>query len=466
MRGEKKTLDKKGENLKLRKIAQKQKMKERGITLIALVVTIIILLILAGVTLNIALSDNGLFSKAKKAADDYNQKSIEEELQILYAEKQMENYENKSSGKADVTELLEEKLGEGNITQENINDFNNHLKQYGEEIKGISSTTDFAKIGQEGETEYPIDGIYVQLSDISLDSGFTPIGTEENPFTGVYNGNGKSIKSLTITSTEENTGMFGVNGGTIKNVKIENCTITSEYAKVGAIAGKNIGLIEKCSIEKGEISSSGEINKDESRKGSRVGGICGENDNKGRILDCSNSANVSGLCRGVGGICGIQMNGTVNNCLNTGKISGNSGVGGIDGTTSGDKDSTNSISNCVNRGEIVGELKEGTSENGDVGGIVGASWFKIEGCKNEGSITNTKNCCGGIAGYNWGMINNCINTAKITCTRTGNSASTGGIVGGSSGSISKCSNNGQVVSEDDSYWTGGVCGYLRFRFYC
>ena len=44
-----------------------------------MVVTIIILLILAGVTLNIALSDNGLFSKSKKAAEEYDQAQSEEE---------------------------------------------------------------------------------------------------------------------------------------------------------------------------------------------------------------------------------------------------------------------------------------------------------------------------------------------------------------------------------------------------
>ena len=40
---------------------------EKGITLVALVVTIIVLLILAGVTLNIALGQNSLLTKAKKA---------------------------------------------------------------------------------------------------------------------------------------------------------------------------------------------------------------------------------------------------------------------------------------------------------------------------------------------------------------------------------------------------------------
>ena len=41
--------------------------KERGITLITLVITIIILIILAGVSINLVLGENGILSKAKEA---------------------------------------------------------------------------------------------------------------------------------------------------------------------------------------------------------------------------------------------------------------------------------------------------------------------------------------------------------------------------------------------------------------
>lgn len=56
--------------------------KEKGITLIALVVTIIILLILAGVTLSLALSQNGLFDRARNAADKYSA-AQENEVKIV-----------------------------------------------------------------------------------------------------------------------------------------------------------------------------------------------------------------------------------------------------------------------------------------------------------------------------------------------------------------------------------------------
>ncbi len=41
--------------------------KVKGITLIALVVTIIVLLILSGITINTLFSDNGIISQAQKA---------------------------------------------------------------------------------------------------------------------------------------------------------------------------------------------------------------------------------------------------------------------------------------------------------------------------------------------------------------------------------------------------------------
>ena len=58
----------------------------KGITMVALVITVIILLILAGVTINIAIGDNGIISKMKNAIELYKQAQIREdkELENLY----------------------------------------------------------------------------------------------------------------------------------------------------------------------------------------------------------------------------------------------------------------------------------------------------------------------------------------------------------------------------------------------
>lgn len=51
---------------------------QKGITLVALVITIIILLILAGVTITLTLGENGIFKTAEKAGENYTQAQREE----------------------------------------------------------------------------------------------------------------------------------------------------------------------------------------------------------------------------------------------------------------------------------------------------------------------------------------------------------------------------------------------------
>ncbi len=66
---------------------RKVNYKEMGITLIALVITIIILLILAGVTLSTALSQNGLFQRAKIAGENYKRAEADETEKLGEVEK-------------------------------------------------------------------------------------------------------------------------------------------------------------------------------------------------------------------------------------------------------------------------------------------------------------------------------------------------------------------------------------------
>ena len=57
------------------------KKQNKGITLIALIITIIVLLILAGVSIS-ALSGDGIFKKATNASEIYSEKSAKEKLQL------------------------------------------------------------------------------------------------------------------------------------------------------------------------------------------------------------------------------------------------------------------------------------------------------------------------------------------------------------------------------------------------
>ena len=68
--------------------------KERGITLIALIVTIIVLLILAGVTISLAIKDQGIFTKAKKAGTKYKEQEAAEQTGLNTADEEMQNVMN------------------------------------------------------------------------------------------------------------------------------------------------------------------------------------------------------------------------------------------------------------------------------------------------------------------------------------------------------------------------------------
>ena len=64
----------------------------KAITLIALVITIVVLIILAGVLINISLGNNGLFTKAKTAKELYTNAQEYEEEQIAKMTNSIEEY--------------------------------------------------------------------------------------------------------------------------------------------------------------------------------------------------------------------------------------------------------------------------------------------------------------------------------------------------------------------------------------
>ena len=72
-------------------LLKKRSLQERGITLISLVVTIVIMLILIGVTIATVTGDNGLFSKAKQATVEYEKEALKEEMRLAILDKQLEN---------------------------------------------------------------------------------------------------------------------------------------------------------------------------------------------------------------------------------------------------------------------------------------------------------------------------------------------------------------------------------------
>ena len=261
----------------------------------------------------------------------------------------------------------------------------------------ISAIADLLAINDNLDGHYVLDGD-IDLTDCLDGGSWTPIGTEDKPFTGTFDGNGYSIKGLYINSNSENQGLFGYMSGT--NSAVRNLTVSGTVS----VSGNNVS----------------------------VGGVVGRN-NGGAITNCHNTVAVSGS-KGdsiyVGGVVGYNSSGTVTNCSNTGtvsgggSVSGNTNVGGVVGFSIG-----GTVENCCNTGEVSG---------GDVsaGGVVGYNVAGIvENCYNTGKVSDGV-FTGGVVGYNvTGTVENCYNTGTVSGTDT----SVGGVVGwNTNGTVTNC----------------------------
>lgn len=85
-----------------------------GITLVALVVTIVVLLILAGITIALVFAQNGVVGKAQEAAADSNKGTIADNIQGYVVSKQMEALQ--SNAEQDITTDLKAALTKVGIT--------------------------------------------------------------------------------------------------------------------------------------------------------------------------------------------------------------------------------------------------------------------------------------------------------------------------------------------------------------
>jgi Tfp pilus assembly protein PilE len=96
---------------------KKNNKSARGITLIALVVTIVVLLILAGITIMYTMGDNGIFNKAKTAKDETRAGAVQEERDMWKTLGQANQYLSGSQTES-LSQLLDRLVSSGGLTQE------------------------------------------------------------------------------------------------------------------------------------------------------------------------------------------------------------------------------------------------------------------------------------------------------------------------------------------------------------
>ena len=139
----------------------------KGITLIALVVTIVVLLILAGVSISMLTGENGIITQAQKAKLETRGGEVEERITLWKNEVQFKKYSNDDDINVKTeSEILNELLSEEKVYEDEIN----------EEDKTITIGTRVIsyKIGEDLKESYIFDAYTnKQIDTIKFKEGMT-----------------------------------------------------------------------------------------------------------------------------------------------------------------------------------------------------------------------------------------------------------------------------------------------------
>ena len=369
--------------------------KQKGITLVALVITIIVLLILAGVSIATLTGNNGILTHANNAKERTEQEEKDEKVDLA----KQEDLINEYTKGIEVEQVTDENPGILEVDEKNENtyiinsiedlvffayDVREGNTYEGQAVKlGLSldfnSTKSYIDPLRTDYGKYGYDGELKEL--LTTGTGFKTIGENQSSdstknFHGIFDGEGHEIINLYINiKNYKKIGLFGINFGTIRNLGLSkvNMNIITPFetgTHVGGIAAQNArtGTIDNCFVSGNIIA-----------KSTSTGGICGNN--TGILKNCYNSCNIKAiietddetLSAAVGGIlASMSENGRVENVYNCATIQGsiNNGtirIGGIAGQVF-----QGNVSNSFNVGDI--SLSGYNNSQLLVGGIVGKTF--------------------------------------------------------------------------------------------
>ena len=136
---------------------------------------------------------------------------------------------------------------------------------------------------------------------VDTDEGWNPIGDDDNPFTGTFNGNEHEISDLYIDRPNTDyVSLFGYvdDEGEVRNVGVVDADVSGD-GRVGGLVGKNWDGTVENSYATGNVSGN-----------DWVGGLMG--DNSGTVANSYATGDVSGEWA-VGGLVGRNILGTVEN---------------------------------------------------------------------------------------------------------------------------------------------------------
>lgn len=350
------------------------KTKENtGITLIALVLTIIVLLILSGISISMLTGENGILTRAKEAKTKTELAIEKEQLQMAITEALTENNNILTKEKLQNTlakinnetpNIVENTDGSFTIAySQKIYYINTNKSTIIDKNLKISSASDLKKLRDDVNLGNSYKECYIYLeNDIYLpeEENWTPIGyysdeIENNvEFYGIFDGRGNKIHGLNVSNENERYhGLFGYNKGTIMNLEIASDSTILGKGNTGAIVGYNVGSVINC---KSEATIQSNYNN--------TGGVVGKND--GLVSSCINGGNVLNTGKVVGGVVGWNTeNGKIEKSSNISEVETKSYmVGGVVGSNDG------IVTECFNLSKVIGNTTDSTNESSS-GGIAG-----------------------------------------------------------------------------------------------
>ena len=475
--------------------------KNKGITLIALIITIIILLILAGVTMSLVIGDNGLINNSKNSKTKSEISQEKETIQLAINALKM----NKEVDKIMATNIAEEINKEGKrvsaqgdyitfikskreyvITQDDgeigINetqstkvndptpgelDYDSNTNSY--TIYSIEDLVEFANKVNSGEN-FENATIYLGCSldfysrySYALESSLKPGGLMEQvtsgegfPTLGDYWYRVRDLTDYSFKDTFPITfkGTFNGKNNTISNMYInremrvvrsnldENKLLYEYYNTCLSFMGLNEGTIENLKMNSSHISGSGNATAIAINNNGRIKNI------EISSLDIDTKNYAAG-----GSMQNVSNTSTIDSVTvkKGSKIKSNSGIACIVNYNLG------TLSNSNNYADI-------TQENSItyVAGIVSYNYptGTVIKCSNYGNIIGEKFSnafLGGISNINDGTITQCSNVGNLV--QKGIRSYTGGLASRGSGTIELSNNKGDIIAAG-SYCprVGGLVG--------
>ena len=283
-----------------------------------------------------------------------------------------------------------------------------------DDLLALAKATDAETLGKN----------YRLKADLNLkDTPFNGIGSADQPFTGMFDGQGHTISHVTVNAPEgENAGFFNViKGATIRDLKLVDVEITGK-ANVGGLAGSTQVQLDSDNLSKNVANLIGGCSVSGTVTGTKnVGGLVGLNEGKtdpktlfsiaSAVDKCAASVTVNGK-EMTGGLVG-KNGGTITKSSSGGTVKGDTITGGLVGDSSGDI--YDSHTSCTVAG------------SSHTGGFVGFSDGAVKNCYSIGGVSGT-DYTGGFAGV-ISRAENVVSAGQVTIVGTPTQGYNGGFAG-------------------------------------